>query len=163
MAEDNTLDLKAAEMSAAARQRVEELIEEEEGAQNKYRGVLAVVLSVCAIMMSLFHLYAAVEIVPAYILRPVHVAFGLALVFLVFPVAKRFRHRLMWWDVLFAILSIAVVVYILYSGDEFGDRAVDFIDLGGKSPQFRVDIASDCEWVSGLCLARFAFASTVDA
>jgi TRAP transporter 4TM/12TM fusion protein len=125
MAEDNTLDLKAAEMSAAARQRVEELIEEEEGAQNKYRGVLAVVLSVCAIMMSLFHLYAAVEIVPAYILRPVHVAFGLALVFLVFPVAKRFRHRLMWWDVLFAILSIAVVVYILYSGDEFGDRAVD--------------------------------------
>ena len=41
-----------------------------------------------------------------------------------FPTAKRFRHRLMWWDVIFAILSVAVVAYMLYFGDEFGDRAV---------------------------------------
>jgi TRAP transporter 4TM/12TM fusion protein len=30
----------------------------------------------------------------------------------------------MWWDVIFAILSVAVVAYMLYFGDEFGDRAV---------------------------------------
>jgi TRAP transporter 4TM/12TM fusion protein len=81
-------------------------------------------MTLCAVVMSLFHLYAAVEIVPAYILRPIHVAFALALVFLMFPTAKRFRHRLMWWDVIFAVISIAVVVYMLYWGDEFGDRAV---------------------------------------
>ena len=86
--------------------------------------MLAVILTAAAVVMSLFHLYSAVEIVPAYILRPVHVAFALALVFLMFPAAKRFRHRLMWWDVIFAILSVAVVAYMLYFGDEFGDRAV---------------------------------------
>ena len=66
------------------RRRLEEFIEEEEGALNRYKGVLAVIMTAAAVLMSLFHLYAAVEIVPAYILRPVHVAFALALVFLLF-------------------------------------------------------------------------------
>jgi TRAP-type uncharacterized transport system fused permease subunit len=84
------------ELSAEARQRVEELIEEEEGVHNRYPGVAGVVLTALAVVMSLFHLYAAVEIVPAYQLRPIHVGFALTLVFLMFPAAKRVRHRLMW-------------------------------------------------------------------
>ena len=124
MSDNNTPTVSLDGISEEARKRVEELIEEEEGAHNRYRGVLAVMLTAAAVVMSLFHLYSAVEIVPAYILRPVHVAFALALVFLMFPTAKRFRHRLMWWDVIFAILSVAVVAYMLYFGDEFGDRAV---------------------------------------
>lgn len=124
MSDNNTQTVSLDGISEEARRRVEELIEEEEGAHNRYRGVLAVMLTAAAVVMSLFHLYSAVEIVPAYILRPVHVAFALALVFLMFPTAKRFRHRLMWWDVIFAILSVAVVAYMLYFGDEFGDRAV---------------------------------------
>ncbi len=63
--------------------------------------------------MSVFHLYAAYAIVPTQTLRPVHVAFVLFLCFLVFPVARRFRHRVMWWDWLAALLSIAVVGYLL--------------------------------------------------
>jgi TRAP transporter 4TM/12TM fusion protein len=110
-------------MSDDARRRVEELIEEEEGVHNRYVGVLAVLLTLAAVVMSLFHLYAAVEIVPAYILRPVHVAFALALVFLMFPAHKRFRNRLMWYDVIFGIVSIAIVGYVLYWGDLLGDRA----------------------------------------
>lgn len=106
-----------------ARRRVEELIEEEEGIHNRYVGVLAVFVTAAAVIMSLFHLYAAVEIVPAFRLRPIHVAFTLALVFLVFPAAKRFRHRLMWWDVIFALLTVAIAGYILYWGDLLGDRA----------------------------------------
>jgi len=124
MSDNNSQTVSLDGISEEARKRVAELIEEEEGAHNRYRGVLAVILTAAAVVMSLFHLYSAVEIVPAYILRPVHVAFALALVFLMFPAAKRFRHRLMWWDVIFAILSVAVVVYMLYFGDEFGDRAV---------------------------------------
>ncbi len=84
-------------LSGEARKRVAELIEEEEGAHNRYTGALAVMLTLAAVIMSLFHLYAAVEIVPAFMLRPIHVAFALTLVFLMFPLAKRFRHRLMWW------------------------------------------------------------------
>ena len=110
-------------LSAEARQRVEELIEEEEGVHNRYGGALGVIVTALAVVMSLFHLYAAVEIVPAYQLRPIHVGFALTLTFLLFPAAKRFRHRLMWWDVIAALLSIAIVGYILYWGDLLGDRA----------------------------------------
>ncbi len=114
---------EAVALSDDARKRVEELIEEEEGVHNRYTGLLAAFLSVAAVVMSLFHLYAAVEIVPAYQLRPLHVAFALALVFLIFPAAKRFRHRLMWWDVILALVTIGITAYILYWGDILGDRA----------------------------------------
>ncbi len=110
-------------LSEEQKKRLEEFIEEEEGALNRYRGTLAVVMTGLAVVMSVFHLYAAVGIVPAYILRPVHVAFALGLVFLLFPTLKRFRHRLMWWDIIFALMSVAIIVYILYWGDELGDRA----------------------------------------
>ncbi len=118
-----TLPQGEAAISDEALKKAEQFIEAEEGAHNRYKGVLAILLTVAAVVMSVFHLYAAVKIVPAYILRPVHVAFALSLVFLMFPMANRFRHRLMWWDVIFAIASIAVVVYMFQWGDEFGDRA----------------------------------------
>ena len=51
-------------LSAEARQRVEELIEEEEGVHTRYGGALGVIVTALAVVMSLFHLYAAVEIVP---------------------------------------------------------------------------------------------------
>ena len=79
MSDNNTPTVSLDGISEEARKRVEELIEEEEGAHNRYRGVLAVLLTAAAVVMSVFHLYSAVEIVPAYILRPVHVAFALAL------------------------------------------------------------------------------------
>ena len=125
MSEPSTRDLPQDDIgiSDEARKRVEELIEEEEGIHNRYGGVLAVCLSVAAVVMSLFHLYAAVEIVPAFILRPTHVALTLAMVFLIFPAASRFRHRLMWWDVIFAVMTICIAGYILYWGDLLGDRA----------------------------------------
>jgi TRAP transporter 4TM/12TM fusion protein len=41
---------------------------------------------------------------------------------MVFPVASRFRHRIMWWDWLAVALSIAVVVYLIQGGDDFTDR-----------------------------------------
>src|SRR5690349_4055524 len=110
-------------LSEEQKRRLEEFIEEEEGALNRYKGALAVVMTALAVVMSLVHLYAAVEIVPAYILRPVHVAFALTLIFLMFPTAKRFRHRLMWWDVILAFVSVAIIAYILYYGDDLGDRA----------------------------------------
>jgi len=122
-ANDSIAPQDEVEISADALKKAEEYVEEEEGAHNRYTGVLAVLIAAAAVIMSLVHLYAAVEIVPAYLLRPIHVAFALALVFLLFPVARRFRHRLMWWDVIFAIVSIAVVVYQFQWGDEFGDRA----------------------------------------
>ena len=105
------------------KKRLEAFLEEEEGALNRYRGALATIMTALAVLMSIVHLYAAVEIVPAYILRPLHVTFALTLIFLLFPIARRYRHRLMWWDLILAAATIAIGGYILYHGDALGDRA----------------------------------------
>ena len=99
-----------------------EFIEEEEGASSRYGGWVATLTATLLVGMSLFHLYAAVDIVRAQVLRPIHVGFMLLLVFLLFPIAKRFRNRLMWWDVALALFGVATIVYLLAGGDEFWDR-----------------------------------------
>jgi TRAP transporter 4TM/12TM fusion protein len=102
----------------------EKYIEREEGAINRLGGWVGTAITSVAVLVSIFHLYAAYEIVPAHILRPTHVACVLFLTFLLFPMAKRFRNRIRWWDWLLAGSSAAVIVYILLQGAEFGDRAI---------------------------------------
>src|SRR6058998_1857413 len=92
--DDGKTIAQEAPLTEEQKKRLEEFIEEEEGALNRYKGALAFIMTGLAVAMSIVHLYAAIRIVPAYILRPVHVAFALTLVFLLFPSAKRFRHRL---------------------------------------------------------------------
>jgi TRAP transporter 4TM/12TM fusion protein len=109
-------------VSDEALRKAEQYIEEEEGAANRLAGWLANFVKLVAVVMSLFHLYSAYAIVPTQVLRPVHVGFVLFLTFLLFPVGKRFRHRIMWWDWIAALLSIAVVLYVILGGDDFTDR-----------------------------------------
>ncbi|HVZ46219.1 MAG TPA: TRAP transporter fused permease subunit [Ramlibacter sp.] len=109
-------------VSDEALQKAEEFIEQEEGAANKLRGPLAVFVTLLAVAMTVFHLYAAYDIVPTQTLRPVHVAFVLVLVFLMFPMAARFRHRVMWWDWIAAAAAVAIAAYLILGGDDFTDR-----------------------------------------
>jgi len=109
-------------VSDEALQRAEKYIEEEEGAANRLKGWLGGFVRLTAFSMATFHLYTAYAIVPTQTLRGVHVAFVLALCFLVFPIARRFRHRVMWWDWLAAALAVAIVVYAIRGGDDFTDR-----------------------------------------
>ena len=102
--------------------KAEEFIEAEEGAANKLTGWLGAFIVAVAFVMSAFHLYTAYAIVPTQTLRPIHVGFVLFLCFLVYPVANRWRHRIMWWDWLAALVSIAIVVYLIQGGDDFTDR-----------------------------------------
>jgi len=102
--------------------QAEAYIEEEEGAVSRHRGWFGLVTTILLVAMSIFHLYAAVEIVPAQVLRPVHVGFTLLLVYLLFPIAGRYRNRLMWWDVVCALLGVAAIAYLLAGGDDFWDR-----------------------------------------
>jgi TRAP transporter 4TM/12TM fusion protein len=115
---------EAAALDDRTAARVEELIEQEEGSQNRFRGWLAHALTAGAVAMSLFHLYAAISIVPTTMLRYAHVGFTLALTFLLFPVAKRFRHRLMPWDVLLFGVSLYVLYYLVAGGDDLADRYI---------------------------------------
>src|SRR6185436_11394225 len=112
-------------ISAEQMKKAEEYIEQEEGAVSHYRGWLQTAITFTLVGMSLFHLYAAVGIVPTMILRPIHVGLMLVLVYLMFPVAARFRNRVMWFDVVFALIGAAAIVYLLTGGDDFWDRNSD--------------------------------------
>ena len=104
--------------------RVEALIEEEEGAQNRFTGWLHWVALVVALAMALFHLWAAYDIVPTTTLRFVHVGFALVLGFMLFPAGKSFRNRLMPWDYALIAAGLYVVYYLLAGGDDLLDRYV---------------------------------------
>ena len=114
----------AAEVSAEALARAEEMIEREEGVHNKLVGWLAALVTTVAVVMSVFHLYTAYAIVRPEHLRAIHVAFVLFLSFMVFPVARRYRHRIMWWDWLLALAGVATAAYLVSGGDEFFDRSI---------------------------------------
>jgi TRAP transporter 4TM/12TM fusion protein len=116
--------LTGGELSQEQLRKVEEFIEEEEGSFSRYRGWLASFLVAVAVASSAFHLYAAYGIVRTDFLREIHVGIVLFLSYMLFPVAKRFRHRLMWWDVILALLSVTIIVYMVWSGDDFTDRNI---------------------------------------
>jgi TRAP transporter 4TM/12TM fusion protein len=114
----------AAEVSEEALRRAEEMIEREEGVHNRFTGWRAALVASIAVVMSLFHLYTAYAIVRPEHLRATHVAFVLLLTFLVFPVARRFRHRIMPWDWLLAAAGVSTAVYLIAGGDFFFDRSI---------------------------------------
>jgi TRAP transporter 4TM/12TM fusion protein len=107
-----------------ARRKAEEIVEQEEGAARRLTGRADLLVTAGAVVMSLFHLYSAWAIIPAQILRAIHVGFVLALLFLVFPAAKRFRDRIRWFDVGLALLGVASIAWVLWDFDDFIERAV---------------------------------------
>lgn len=111
-------------LDEATARRVEALIEQEEGAQNRLPGLLGHAAVAIALAMSLFHLWAAWDIVPTTTLRYVHVGFAMVLGFALFPVARRFRHRLMIWDAALIAAAIYVVYYLIAGGDDLQDRYI---------------------------------------
>src|SRR5262245_43218051 len=91
MAADIKAGTEAQGISEEQLRKAEEYVQQEEGAANRLSGWAGVAVMAIAVAMSLFHLYAAYDIVPTIPLRYTHVAFVLLLSFLLFPVANRFR------------------------------------------------------------------------
>src|SRR5499433_2941333 len=110
-------------VSDEALRKAEEFVEAEEGAANRLVGIAGVVVTLIAVAMTLFHLYAAYDIVPTQPLRYAHVAFVLVLCFLLFPLAARFRNRIQLWDVAAAAAAVAILLYAIWGGEDFTDRA----------------------------------------
>jgi TRAP transporter 4TM/12TM fusion protein len=103
--------------------KAEEFIEQDEGAANRLTGMAGAIVTAIAVAMSLFHLYAAYEIVPTQELRYTHVAFVLLLSFLLFPMASRFRDRIRWFDVIAGLTCVGILIYAIVGGEDFTDRA----------------------------------------
>jgi TRAP transporter 4TM/12TM fusion protein len=110
-------------ISAEGLRKAEEYVQQEEGAANRLTGWAGIAVTGIAVAMTLFHLYAAYDIVPTQPLRYTHLAFVLVLSFLLFPMIARFRNRIEWFDVIAGLLAIAVMAYALWGGDDFTDRA----------------------------------------
>src|SRR5215468_10710847 len=110
-------------ISDEALRKAEEFVEAEEGAANRLIGWAGIIVTVIAVAMTLFHLYAAYDIVPTQPLRYTHVAFVLVLAFLLFPLAARFRNRIQVWDVVAAAAAVAILLYAIWGGEDFTDRA----------------------------------------
>ena len=102
----------------------EKYIEEEEGVTRRLSGFMETFITVVAVFMSLYHLYAAVTTVTTQILRGVHVAFVLFLGFLVFPPSRKSKQRIAWYDFLLALLGVSTIAYMLFDFEEFIYRAV---------------------------------------
>lgn len=105
--------------------KVQELIEEEEGATRTVGGAVQTFITYFAVAMTVFHLYAAVATITTQILRGVHVGMVLFLSFMVFPITPKKRGSLAWYDVLAALISVATIAYMLWDFEEFIYRAVD--------------------------------------
>jgi TRAP transporter 4TM/12TM fusion protein len=116
-----------------ALRKAEIYIEAEEGAASQLIGFARAFVTAIAVVMSLFHLYTAIAGVPPFFtefpiiatqpLRYTHVAFVLVLCFLLFPLSKRFRNRIQWFDVVAAAAAVAILVYAIEGGEDFTDRA----------------------------------------
>src|SRR6188768_146227 len=123
MAEDAGVGAGSEVITEEQLRKAEEYVQQEEGAANRLSGWVGIVVTGIAVAMTLFHLYAAYDIVPTIPLRYTHVAFVLLLSFLLFPLSARFRNRIQWFDVIPPLLGISTLVYALAQGDDFTDRA----------------------------------------
>lgn len=88
-------------------------------------GFPAKIIAAIAITFSLFHLYTAVfGVLDAMIQRSIHLAFGLCLIFLLYPARKNWpRNKVHPIDILFAILGAAAPIYIIVFYQELVLRA----------------------------------------
>jgi len=103
--------------------KVEQYIEQEEGVHHRFAGGWGTFLFVVAVVMSLFHLWAAYGNINPYQLRYAHVGFVLFLAFTLFPWRRAARNRFSWLDLGFALVSVAAMAYALWGGDDFLDRS----------------------------------------
>jgi len=119
--QDRDVDVVGEDRIAAA----ERFVEQEDGPTNRLRGPLSIAITAALSGTSLFHLYAAVDIVSAPWLRGLHVALMLGLLFLTLPATVRFRDRVMPWDWLLAGLTVACIAWFLSDWDAVSDRAIE--------------------------------------
>jgi TRAP transporter 4TM/12TM fusion protein len=103
--------------------KVEQVIEKEEGVTRKPTVFWQAVITVLAVGTSLFAIYCALGTITTQILRGVHVALVLSLIFLYFPVAKKNRNKIGLLDLIPVVLVLASIGYMLIDFEEFIYRA----------------------------------------
>ncbi len=91
------------------------MVEEAETGGRETQGYMRLVVFSLAVGWSIFQLsIASWLILPASVYRVVHLAFAMALVFMVFPIRKGLRSNILpWYDYLFARLATVCTLYLV--------------------------------------------------
>jgi TRAP transporter 4TM/12TM fusion protein len=111
------------EIDESTLKKVEQYIEQEEGVHHRFTGAWGTFLFALAVLMSVFHLWAAYGNINPYQLRYAHVGFVLFLGFTLFPWRRAARNRFSWLDLGLALLGVAALAYAVWGGDDFLDRS----------------------------------------
>ncbi|WP_018247896.1 TRAP transporter permease [Orenia marismortui] len=111
-----------------AENEVDELLEEFDPATNirNYKGIMALIITLIAVGMSVFHLYTAgFGILLALKQRAVHLGFVLVLIFLLYPFKKKVKDNkfLTALDYIFAVLGLVVTAYLVINYRDLVARA----------------------------------------
>jgi TRAP transporter 4TM/12TM fusion protein len=103
--------------NALSEEKQQELLEkfDPEAGTRKLKGMFGWIVFTGLLAFSLFHLYTGIfGMLTAQLQRSIHLGFALALIFLLFPARRKNRgkeHKVAWYDVILAILSIVVGAY----------------------------------------------------
>jgi len=119
-----TMEPSGAELSEEQKKKLEQLMEEEEGATRKVMGFWDRAITALAVVMSIFALYSAVVPVTTQILRSTFVALLLALSFLYYPATPKYKGRITFIDIALSVLGLACIGYMLFDFEDFIYRAV---------------------------------------
>ncbi len=121
-----------------AQQNEQELAKEvmekldKESNSSEHTGIIGKFVSALAIAFSVFQLYTAIfGVLDAQLQRAVHLGFGLALIYLLYPTRKAWRNKLHPVDFILAVLGAAAPGYIVYAYNELVLRSglVNTVDL----------------------------------
>jgi TRAP transporter 4TM/12TM fusion protein len=93
-------------------------------------GIFAIIITILAVSMSAFHFYTGgFGLILALKQRAIHLAFTLALVFLLYPFGgkksddEKGIHKIPFYDVIFSILGVLVCMYLVVFYDQLVVRA----------------------------------------
>ncbi|ANX13619.1 C4-dicarboxylate ABC transporter [Fictibacillus arsenicus] len=113
---DNKNQIQREQISDQAVQELMEKYDPEAGFR-KLKGALYWITLIGLVAFSLFQLYTAIfGVLPAQLQRTIHLGFALTLIFLLFPASKKKKEKkplfqVAWYDMILAVLSIAVGSY----------------------------------------------------
>ena len=111
-----TEGMSEAEIARLEAEAVLEKYDKESAYRNKIKGPVAFVLGLIMIAFSLFQIYTSIWTIPPQILRSIHLAFVLILVYLLYPAHKGLRKdKIAWYDVVLGLLALAAVLYIPFN------------------------------------------------
>lgn len=133
MKKDQTSDIQQEASHEMTEEQIQELLSkfDKEARYRNYRGLLGKIVTLFAISFSLFQLYTATfGVLASQLQRTVHLAFGLGLIFLLYPAYKDAkRDKLPWYDLILSLLGIGVGLYWVFNYKDLIYRAGMYTDL----------------------------------